>query len=293
MRPSWKRIIAPLKSPRATFAWLRPALRSKTLWLGTFGLLGGLFALVLLFNLVLMPVYTRSWSATTVPEVDSLSFEEAASRLEEADLRAERRDRPYNPAFPRDVVIDQQPAANSSVKTNRVVYLFVNSGPMREVVVPTVLTMSEGLARTELRRAGLMRVEIKEDTVFSPYEGTVTRQLPRPGLSVMQDQMVTLWTSPGLGNTTVTVPDVTGLEGAEAKKRLLAARLWTDPARPLSGPVMQQDPAAGETVRAGTEVELDDTAPLQDEEVEGDDGFEGAESAEPEDVPRDGGTIGW
>ena len=274
--------------------WIRPVLRSRTLWAGVLGLLGGLIALVFLFNLVVMPVYTRSWSSTTVPDVDSLSYEDAARRLDEADLRPQRRDRPYNPAYPRDVVMDQQPAAHSSVKTNRVIYLFVNSGPTREVTVPAVLTMSEGVARTELRRAGLMRVEVRTDTVYSPYKGTVTRQLPRPGVTVMQDQDVTLWTSPGLGDAVVEVPDVTGLEGTDAKQRLLAARLWTDPAQPLSGPVTRQTPAPGERVRAGTEVELDDTV-LPETPAETDEGYydlQPATPAEPEE-PRDGGTIGW
>lgn len=273
--------------------WIRPALRTRTLWVGIAAGVGGLLALLLLFNLVLMPVYTRSWSATTVPDADSLAFDEAARLIEEADLRPERRDRPYNPAFPRDVVVDQQPAANSSVKTNRVVYLFVNSGPTRQVVVPTVLTLSEGLARTELRRAGLMRLEVKEDTIYSPFAGTVTRQMPRPGTSVMQDQIVTLWTSPGLGRETVVVPDVTGMDGDQAKRQLLAARLWTDANQPLSGPVTRQVPAAGTSVRAGTEVELDDTEVVPEEEAETFEGDVAPEPVEAEEAPRDGGTIGW
>jgi hypothetical protein len=288
MSSAWKRALAHFKSPRSVIAWIHPVLSDKSFWIGLASLTGGLLALILLVNLVVMPVYTRSWSSTTVPAVDSLSFEEAAQRLEEADLRAERRDRPYNPAFPRDIVMDQQPAARSSVKTNRVIYLFVNSGPMREVTVPAVLTMSEGLARAELRRTGLMRIELREDTVFSPYKGTVTRQHPRPGATVMQDQMVTLWTSPGLGDFMVIVPDVTGLEGTEAKQQLLASRLWTDPGRPLSEPVTRQDPAADARVRAGTEVELYDTTPLPEEVPIPDDRFD-----DEGETPRDDGVIGW
>lgn len=292
MNPSWKRALAQLKSPRAALAWLRPVLSSKTFWIGFAGLAGSLLALIVLVNLVVMPVYTRSWSSTTVPAVDSLSFEEAVERLEAADLRAERRDRPYNPAFPRDIVMDQQPAAESSVKTNRVIYLFVNSGPMREVTVPAVLTMSEGLARAELRRTGLMRVEVRQDTVYSPYQGTVTRQLPRPGTAVMQDQIVTLWTSPGLGDAIITVPDVTGLEGNAAKRQILGSRLWTDPARELGGPVMRQTPAPGSRVRAGTEIELYDTLPLPEEDLTPDERFEDRD-AEEEPAREDEGVIGW
>ncbi len=236
--------------------WLKPVATSRYLWLGLLALGGGLVGIFLLMNYVVMPIYTRQGTAVTVPEVRQLSFEQAHNIVEDRDLRPERREQPFNPSLPRDVVIDQNPPPNASVKPGRRVYLYVNSTEQRAVTVPDVLTLSQNLARSQMAEAGLTNVQVQEDETNSPYEGTVTRQDPEPGETAKTEAAVTLWVSPGLGETEVTVPDVRGLAPVDARRELTEAGAWVDPTRSVGGTVTRQEPESGETVRRGTEVRI-------------------------------------
>lgn len=251
---------------RGALHWVKPVLGSRILWLGLLALVGGLLAFYLAMNHVVMPLYTRHGVEIAVPETRELPFEQAQEVLRRRDLRPERRDRPFNPTLPRDVVVDQNPPANAAVKPGRRVYLYVNSGPHERVTVPDVLTLSESLARARLKDAGIAEVEVREDDVPSPYAGTVTRQEPRPGNTVTAETRVTLWVSPGPGDESVDVPDVRGLTPADARQVLTDARLWVDPAREIGGTVTRQDPRPGSSVTVGTEIRLY-SEPLSDEEA--------------------------
>ncbi len=239
-----------------TGRWLRPVFGRRYFWLGLLAFVGAFAGLFLLMNYVVMPVYTRQGAAVTVPEVRELPFEQAHNLVEDRDLRPERREQPFNPSLPRDVVVDQNPPPNASVKPGRRIYLYVNSGIQRMVTVPDVLTLSQNLARAEMAEAGLTEVRIEEDEINSPYEGTVTRQEPEPGESIKAEASVTLWVSPGLGQGEVGVPDVRGLAPVDARRALAEAGLWVDPTRSVGGTVTRQEPDSGDEVRRGTEVRI-------------------------------------
>ena len=191
-----------------------------------------------------------------MPEVRELSFEQARDMLEDRDLQPERRDQPFNPSLPRDAVVDQNPRPNASVKPGRRIYLYVNSGARRIVTVPDVRNETQMNAEATLARVGLTSVEVRQDEHPSPNKGTVTRQSPEPGRTAGAESRVTLWVSPGLGDETVTVPDVRGLAPVDARQTLTEEGLWVDPARSVGGTITRQEPEAGDEVREGTEVRI-------------------------------------
>ena len=245
------------------FRWLRPVVTGSVFWLGLLAVVGAVIGLYLVMNFVVMPVYTRQGLEATVPEVRELSFEQASNIVEDRGLRPERRDQPYNPSIARGVVVDQNPSPSASVKPGRRIYLYVNSGPQQMVTVPDVLTLSQNLAKSQLTELGLTDVEVREDSIRSPYEGTITRQRPQPGDVVASRAKVTLWVSPGLGSRTVNVPDVRGLAPVDARRELASQGLWVDPTRSIGGTVTRQEPAAGSEARQGTEIRIY-SEPIQD-----------------------------
>lgn len=248
-------------------------LRNRFFWLGLGGLALVLVVVALFFNGLLLPNYTRHGVSVTVPDVTRMSFEEAEAVLAAADLRVERREQRYNANFPRDVVIEQLPAQNATVKPGRRIFLTVNSGTVPMVVVPNVSDLSLRDAQLRVRSVGLQVGETRPDTIPSPYRNTVTRQQPAAGDSLREGASVTLWYSTGLGEETVVIPDVTGMTVAQAQAVLLEQKLRSvivargeDEDLPVDErTVTAQGPEAGTQVREGAEIRLF-TASSVDEE---------------------------
>lgn len=232
---------------------------SRHLWLRIAGLAAGAVLFVFLFNLALMPLWTRHGAEVRVPEVRQLAADVAEGALRSAGLRGELREQPFNPNLPPDVVVDQTPLPGASVKPGRRVYYYVNASPREMVGVPDVVSRSEGVARADLEQARLVVGQVLVDSVHTPYEGTVTRQTPRGGHQVPMGTQVTLWVSPGLGQDRVTVPDVTGLSPAEARRVLREAALWVDSPNARGAEVTWQEPRAGTRLREGEEVRIHTT----------------------------------
>jgi len=250
-----------MASLRERLAWLRPVLTSRLFWTVMLGLVVGFGFFVFLLNYAIMPLWTRHGADIAVPEVRQLPAEEAVEVREEAGLRPERREQPFNPNLPADVVVDQTPLPNSSVKPGRRIYYYVNASPREMVAVPDVGGMAEGVARAELQEAGLLVGDVRMDTVRTPFEGTVTRQMPPGGSAVPKSTRVTLWLSPGLGRQQVRVPDVTGLPPAQARQVIFEAGLWVSSPEARGDTVRWQEPRAGNRLREGSEVRIHTTEP--------------------------------
>jgi beta-lactam-binding protein with PASTA domain len=212
---------------------------------------------VALFNFLLMPAYTRHGMSVTVPDVLDESYDSAASVLEERGLRPEQIVL-RKPNLERNVVIDQNPSPNSRVKPGRRVYLTVNSGDTTTVLVPDVEGFSVREARNRINIQGLAVRDILPDSIPSLHANTITRQSPERGRRVDPGAEVTLWYSTGLGDRQVLVPDVVGMNVAEARDFLLEGRLRSVVIGDIADAdtVRQQSPSAGTSVREGFEIRL-------------------------------------
>lgn len=248
--------------------WIGPVLKSGRFWRGLAGAGAALCLFLLLLNYAIMPLWTRHDAVVTVPEIRQLPMEEAEATLRRIGLRAELREQPFNPNIPADIVVDQNPLPNATVKPGRRVYYYVNASPKEMVTVPDVTTRSEGVARDDIQDAELTVGEVLTDTLHNPYEGTVTRQTPQGGHAVPKGTQVTLWLSPGLGREMKRVPDVTGLTPSEARRVIVEAGLWADSPDARGDTVRWQEPGVGNRLREGMEVRIHTTDPPKPPEVE-------------------------
>lgn len=247
--------------------WLGPVLRSGRFWVGLAGSGAALCLFLLLLNYAIMPLWTRHDAVVTVPEIRQLPMGEAEVMLRRVGLRAELREQPFNPNIPADVVVDQNPLPNSTVKPGRRVYYYVNASPKEMVTVPDVTTRSEGVARDDIRDADLTVGDVLTDTLHNPYEGTVTRQTPQGGHAVPKGTRVTLWISPGLGREMKRVPNVTGLTPSEARRVIVESGLWADSPDARGDTVRWQEPGVGNRLREGSEVRIHTTSPPKPPEI--------------------------
>lgn len=236
---------------------LRATLTDRAFWLGLGAIVAGLVAFALLFNMAVMPIWTRHDAAVTVPDVRELSPGEAQNALLLAGLDWEEQLQPFNPNVAADVVVDQSPAAGTTVKPGRRIYYYVNESPKQLAVVPSVVSLSEGKAREDIGDRGLVVERVETDSVRTPYENTVTRQQPEAQSRVPVGTRVTLWISPGIDTRReVTVPDLVGMDVPEARAAIRNAELWVDSPRADSGRVRRQEPRPGGLLNPGQEVRI-------------------------------------
>lgn len=128
-----------------------------------------------------------------------------------------------------------------------------------KIKVPNVVGKTVDDASAELARNHL-QVETRQVANDTVKAGNVISQNPKAGSSVNKSSTVVLQVSSGVGP--VTVPDVTGEPVNDAKKTLQDNHLdvVVDPAQPSDtidqGDVISTDPAANETVDAGSTVHI-------------------------------------
>ena len=129
-------------------------LKSKE-FLKTIVFVGGI-TLLILFGLKLwLGVHTRHDERIEVPNLEQLSLAETQDKLEELDLRFVVIDSAsFNPKFPPQSVIEQDPLPGDYVKRNRKIYLTLNPSNYRIVSVPNVLDKTKRQVVIELKSMG-------------------------------------------------------------------------------------------------------------------------------------------
>ena len=130
-------------------------------------------------------------------------------------------------------------------------------GSKDQVVVPPVVGQTLEQASQRLDRAGL-GVETKRRADQAPRD-FVFEQSPNPGQKIDKDSIVTLFVSNG--PSTVKVPDVVGLEEADARRRVRNADLRPTVEQESStkvpeGTVIRTDPGAGRLIERNSSLTL-------------------------------------
>ena len=199
----------------------------------------------------------------TAPDVTGMEQAEAEEALEEADLTLGEITEEYSDEVAEGMVISQDPEAEASVEEGASVDLVVSLGPeVEEVTVPGVTGMEQAEAEEALEEAGLTLGDVDEEHSEDVAEGVVISQDPEAETSVEEGDSVDLVVSLGPEVEEVTVPDVTGMEQADAEEALEEAGLsvgdvdeeYSDEVD--EGVVISQDPAADETAEEGASVDL-------------------------------------
>lgn len=192
---------------------LKPIAR-QTLYYGAGIVVLGL-VLVILFDQLIMPSYTRHGRGLTVPDVTKMSLPEARIMLERSGLRDSLLDQRFNPDLPPEYVVDQSPEPGSIVKPNRMIYLTINTTSRPQVTVPDTRNLSLRNAELQLRNYGLTVGEISY--VSSLFKNSVVEQSVPPGTQVDRGTPVNLVVSDGLGQNRVDLPQLIGLPLVEAQ----------------------------------------------------------------------------
>ncbi len=233
-------------------------------------------------------VITRSVVQTTtappttvsVPKAVGLTVADASTLLQNSGLKTQTRQ--VSSSQPAGVVVSQAPSAGSMVKPGTTVTLNVSQGAPK-VTMPLVLGLTEQEATAKLRALGLV-VSLAHYASQKPA-GTVTGQRPPAGDVVAKGAHAQINASSGPPSTTTTttpatttastaptttqsqpppapatttVPNVVGMQLADARKAMRTAHLVTEvhyvPSQQPLYTVVAEQPAAGRTVKTGSHV---------------------------------------
>lgn len=216
-------------------------------------IVGGAFAVDYMWD----RITSESRQSVVLPDVAGLTRTEAVAQLEELGLRVEVTEEP-SPDVPRETVLRTNPSAGSTLQQNTAVTVTVSSG--RELTdVPSLQGMTLDEATEALDEAGLiLATEVKQEASDTVEEGSVTTQDPAAGSQISMGSAVTVTVSSG--PEMVTVPDLTGMDSAQAQSVLTSLGLTVT--------VTQVDSteAQGRVVsvaNAGSEVEAGSTVRLE------------------------------
>ncbi len=233
--------------------------KSKVLYWSLAGIVTAGIITVLLFDNVIMPLYTNYNEGVTVPDVTKLSLNEAEELLTRYGLRYEVHDRRSHTAYPANYVIDQSPSPRQLVKPNRKVYLTVNTETTPMVAVPNVVNLSYRNARLQLENHGLTVGSISYES--SRFRSTILRQSIAPEDTVARGTAVNLVVSDGLGSRMVEVPDLEGKGLSEAQQQIMRAGLRVgeirfQPSRDVAPNTVLSYSPTGPEVNEGESIQL-------------------------------------
>ena len=123
-----------------------------------------------------------------VPELSKLSLEEANSKLKDVNLRYFVIDSAsYNPDYPPNSVIEQNPESGDFVKKGRKIYLTLNASNYRKLAIPDLLGKTKRQVVTHLTSIGF---RIGESTYVPDIGRDVVRKLRFNGRDLQKGDMV-------------------------------------------------------------------------------------------------------
>jgi serine/threonine-protein kinase len=201
------------------------------------------------------------WSVTVgdterVPKLVGLSEEDARAQADKLGLKVKRGDSRYDPAIPKDKVVDVQPKVGTEVKKGALLTLVFSKGK-KPVDVPDVHGIPLDQAKQRLKSAGLQAGdEVQQDSTTIP-RGYVIRTKPAAGATQSPDEPVTLVVSSG-----IKMPNLVNMRRDQANSTLTKLGLnvqWQEQDPAAGQPentVVAQNPPPGQQVNRGDPVQV-------------------------------------
>lgn len=207
-----------------------------------------------MFVLYPAPLFSEDHALARVID---LPLKEARQQLADAGFRVRLAPEENDPRVPRGRILWQQPAPGTTLPAGAAVELTPSAGPTN-VPVPNVVGFDAELAGKVIQAGNLTLGP--DDSVRSPSDaGVVLATRPGAGVGRTPGTPISLVLSAGPAPSTV--PQLTGLPLADARKLLQRAGLAVGSVSARAGygqpgTVMEQTPVAGQQIRRNARVNL-------------------------------------
>jgi eukaryotic-like serine/threonine-protein kinase len=210
-----------------------------------------------LFNGLVMPQLVHGRGEVRVPDLASLSVEQAEQVLRQQGLRLSRAGERFDPAVPRGLVLQQDPPPQTAVRAGRRISVVVSLGEEFSSV-PQLFGVSLRGARILVERTGLAVGGVTRAPSEDVGEGLVVATDP-PAESVLpRGAAVGLLVSTGSAVESYVMPELFGRDLATVRRQLeaLGFRVLCPEGPGARGMIIVQQPAPGLRVDRGTVVTL-------------------------------------
>jgi serine/threonine-protein kinase len=175
--------------------------------------------LFLLVNEIIMPTITRHGSEFSLPNIVSMTIEDAEPILQEGGLLLDITSEEYHPDKTTGTILTQFPVGGTMVKSGRTVKVVISLG-QKLVDIPDLRGFSIRQARLKLEAAGFMLGDVEWTLADSLPEKVVVFSYPGAGTKIPYGSQVNLMVNRGPYQQTVFVPRLIGLSLEEAQIRL-------------------------------------------------------------------------
>ena len=184
-----------------------------------------LIALLLLFAVVSFTMssllgYTHHGESITVPDLHSLTLPEVEEQLTALKLKFAVNDSSYLLKKKPNIVLDQDPDADSKVKEGRTIYLTISRRVPPPVKVPNLVDLNLVFAQKALESAGLNTGELQYRPGLGKNKVIEQLYLGKPilaGKEIPKGSKISLVLADGLGETKGEVPNLIGRTLEQAK----------------------------------------------------------------------------
>jgi beta-lactam-binding protein with PASTA domain len=210
--------------------------------------------------------YTHHGENISVPDLRGKKFSTLDSILKEHNFHFKVVDSLYDGDKQAGTVLDQDPSPRSKVKENRTIYLTINATQPPDVKMPDLVDVSFRQAEAILQSFGLITGEIvyKADLAKNAVlEQRYKDRVIKPGTMIPKGSAIDLVLGDGLGESEISIPDLTGMTRNEAMNALVRASLSLgivhyDSGNTEDARVYKQHPSPedGEIFKAGTNVDI-------------------------------------
>lgn len=229
-------------------------------------ILGVLFVLLFVFFKVYLPSYTNHGETVTVPDLEGFHYNDLERYLSERDLVLRvTPDSGFVADVPPLQVLKQNPKPGAKVKQNRKIYVTLNAANAPLIIMPNLVNTQLKNAQEILANYGLVRGEI----VYVPDigENVVLEQKYRgrdikEGMEIAKGSQIDLVVGDGYGNQTLDIPNLLGMDEAEAEFLVIGSGLrmgsltYVPTDTVPKGTIIQQLPPPGVNAKTGEIIDL-------------------------------------
>jgi len=211
--------------------------------------------------------YTHHGEYQVIPDVRGLNAEEAQQLLEKKGLYVQVIDSVFVRNKKQGTIVDQIPAPNATVKSNRPVYIVINSRKVRQVNLPEISDVSFRQADAMLQSVGLSvssveytPSEYKDLVVDIKFHGNSVT----PGTRIPEGSAVVLVVGSGQGAVDAKVPALKGMGLDDATIKASAVSFAIGKVEydvPPGGNeskyiIYRQRPSAGSSASSGSKIDV-------------------------------------